>query len=202
MTTHPIFARFYAFLERVVRDVERPHREEVAGGVRGRVLEIGAGTGANVEHYPPEARLVLAEPEPNMLRRLRSRARGRAAVVRASAEALPFRDGAFDTVVASLVLCSVTDPDRAVAEIRRVLAPAGAVRFYEHVRAEDPRLARKQDRYERPWGWFSAGCHPNRDTIATMRRGGFDVDYRSWSMPRGWIAAPHVVGVARLTDGG
>jgi SAM-dependent methyltransferase len=113
------------------------------------------------------------------------------------AEALPFAEGSFDTVVASLVLCSVGDPAGAAAEIRRVLAPGGELRFFEHVRADEPRLARQQDRLERPWGWFSAGCHPNRDTIATLHAAGFAVGWRSWTMPRAWLAGPHVVGVAR-----
>jgi ubiquinone/menaquinone biosynthesis C-methylase UbiE len=196
--THPVFARFYRLLERAVSGVERPYRQETAGGARGRVLEVGAGTGANLEHYPPGTWIVALEPDPHMTRELRKRAAGRPVrVVSGSAQSLPFRDGAFDTVVASLVLCSVPDPDGAVRELRRVLAPEGTVRFYEHVRSADPGLARRQDRWERTWGWFSGGCHPNRDTLATLRAGGFDVTSRGWNMPRGWIAAPHVVGEAR-----
>jgi SAM-dependent methyltransferase len=197
MKTHPVFARFYRLLERVVSDVERPYREETAGGARGRVLEVGAGTGANLALYPDGTDVVALEPDPHMLRELRKRAAGRPVrVVRGSAQALPFGDGTFDTVVTSLVLCSVPDPDGAVRELRRVLAPGGRLRFYEHVRSEDPGLARRQDRWERAWGWFSGGCHPNRDTLATLRAGGFEVTARGWNMPRAWIAAPHIVGEA------
>jgi ubiquinone/menaquinone biosynthesis C-methylase UbiE len=196
MKDHPIFARFYRPLERLVEKVERPYREETAGGARGRVLEIGAGTGANLSHYRGADVVVALEPEPTMLRLLRKRAREagvRVLPVRGSATALPFRDEAFDTVVSSLVLCTVDDPPAAVREIRRALAPEGTLRFYEHVRSEDPALARKQDRLERVWGRFSGGCHPNRDTVATLSAD-FEVRYRSFDMPRGWIAAPHVIG--------
>ncbi len=192
-----MFARFYRLLERVVADVERPYREETAGGARGRVLEVGAGTGANLALYADGTDVVALEPDPHMLRELRTRAAGRPVrILRGSAQALPFGDGSFDTVVISLVLCSVADPDGAVRELRRVLGPGGRLRFYEHVRSEDPRLARRQDRWERAWGWFSGGCHPNRDTLATLRAGGFEVTARGWSMPRAWIAAPHIVGEA------
>ncbi|MEX2459092.1 MAG: class I SAM-dependent methyltransferase [Actinomycetota bacterium] len=199
MTGHPVFARFYGVLERLMARNERPYREETAGGARGRVLEVGAGTGANLEHYPDGSRPVLVEYDPHMLKALRRRAaasRPPPLLVRASAQALPFRAGTFDTAVASLVLCTVPDPAGAASEIRRALAEGGELRFYEHVRASDPALAGKQDRWERVWGRFSGGCHPNRDTLATLRGSGFAVTSRSWDMPGGWIAAPHVVGTA------
>lgn len=199
MPGHPVFARFYGLLERAMAKTERPYREETAGGARGRVLEVGAGTGANLEHYPEGPRPVLLEYNPHMLKALRRRAEvsPRAPMlVRASAQALPFRSGTFDTVVASLVLCSVPDPAGAASEIGRVLADDGELRFYEHVRASEPGLARKQDRWERVWGRFSGGCHPNRDALETLRGAGFAVHSRAWDMPGGWIAAPHVVGTA------
>jgi ubiquinone/menaquinone biosynthesis C-methylase UbiE len=96
-------------------------------------------------------------------------------VVDGTAEDLPFPDAAFDTVVASLVLCTVPGPAGALAEARRVLRPGGRLRFYEHVRADDPRLARWQDRLERPWRWLAAGCHPNRDIVAAIPAAGFRV---------------------------
>jgi ubiquinone/menaquinone biosynthesis C-methylase UbiE len=91
----------------------------------------------------------------------------------ATAEHLPFPDAAFDTVVASLVLCTVADRAQALAEARRVLRPGGTLRFCEHVRADDPQLARWQDRLERPWGWLAGGCHPNRDVVAAITAAGF-----------------------------
>src|SRR3954470_11804976 len=121
---------------------------------RGRVLELGAGTGLNLAHYPAETgELVLTEPDSAMCARLARRVArsGRDATGGAArAEALPFPDGAFDTVVSTLVLCTVEDPDAAVREVRRVLAPGGRLLFVEHVRASAPRLARWQDRLSRP----------------------------------------------------
>jgi ubiquinone/menaquinone biosynthesis C-methylase UbiE len=133
----------------------------------GRVLEIGAGTGWSFRHYPEGVTEVVAlEPDDGM----RARGERRAAesgrpvrLVRGSAEDLPFEDDSFDWVVSMVVLCTVADPERAFAEIRRVLRLGGSLLFAEHVRSESPRLARWQDRLERPWGALARGCHPNRD---------------------------------------
>jgi SAM-dependent methyltransferase len=145
--------------------------------------------------------VVALEPAPAMRARAEEAA-GAALVavqvVEGRAEQLPFPDESFDTVVSSAVLCSVSDPARALAEAHRVLRPGGTLRFYEHVRAEDPRLARWQDRLERPWGWIGAGCHPNRDTAAAIASAGFTVvemelfDFEA--VPR--LVRPHVLGVA------
>jgi SAM-dependent methyltransferase len=146
-------------------------RRALLAGARGRVLEIGAGTGHNLAAYPAglEA-LVLTEPDPAMRTRLRRRAEhGGVTVVEAGAEALPFADGAFDTVVSTLVLCTVPDADAAVREVRRVLRPGGRLLFLEHVRADDRRHARRQDRLARPWRAFAAGCHCNRPTLELLR---------------------------------
>lgn len=164
------------FLSRGERRGMRARRTALLGQARGRVLEIGAGTGLNVEHYPTDLdELVLAEPFPAMADRLRRRlaAEGRVAtVVEAPAEQLPFPDASFDTVVSTMVLCTVDDPRAAVDEIARVLRPGGGLLFVEHVRATDsPRLARWQDRLEAPWKVFAAGCHPNRDTLGLLRDG-------------------------------
>jgi SAM-dependent methyltransferase len=122
-------------------------------------------------------------------------------VVDGTAEALPAHDGAVDAVVASLVLCTVTDPGQALAEVRRVLRPGGRLRFYEHVRATDPRLARWQDRLEHPCGWLVGGCHPNRDTVAAITAAGLRVvaldRFDLKAMPA--LARPHVLGVAEWT---
>jgi SAM-dependent methyltransferase len=163
---------------------------------------VGADNGLNFPHYPATVTEVLAiEPEP-YLRRLALTAARQAPVpirvVAGAAEALPTLDATVEAVVASLVLCTVADPEQALAEVRRVLRPGGRLRFYEHVRAEDPRLARWQDHLERPWGWLVGGCHPNRDTVAAITAAGLRLvqldrfDLRATPPP----ARPHVLGVA------
>jgi ubiquinone/menaquinone biosynthesis C-methylase UbiE len=150
----------------------RGMRREVLSAARGRTIDLGAGTGANLDLYPEAVtELVLAEPDPHMLRKLRAKVgEGRAGVsiVEAPAERLPFDDASFDTAVFTLVLCTVPDPGAALAEAARVLRPSGRLLFVEHVRAEEPGLARWQDRLERPWRFCGDGCHCNRDTVATI----------------------------------
>ena len=199
---HPVFARVYGRVGHLMDAEIGDHRRRLLAGLTGRVLEVGAGTGLNFPHYPATVTEVLAiEPEP-YLRRLALAAARQAPVpirvVDGTAEALPAPDRTVDTVVASLVLCTVADLDQALAEVRRVLRPGGRLRFYEHVRAEDPRLARWQDRLERPWGWLVGGCHSNRDTVAAITAAGLRLvqldrfDLRA--MPP--LARPHVLGVA------
>lgn len=175
----------------------REQRRELVGQARGRVLEIGAGTGLNVEHYTDAAtELTFTEPEVPMAQRLRERVtRGR--VVEAPAEELPFEDGSFDTVVCTLVLCTVRDPDRAMAEIRRVLAPGGRLLLLEHVRSHDEGLVKWQDRLERPWHWVGRGCHCNRDTAALLTAAGFDVQVEATRLPKtAPIVKPAISGTA------
>jgi ubiquinone/menaquinone biosynthesis C-methylase UbiE len=147
-------------------------RRELLAGAGGRVLELGAGTGVNLELYPDAVEdLVLVEPDPHMAKRLRAKlaASPRAATVtEAPAERLPCDDDSFDTAVATLVLCTIPNPAAALAEAARVLRPGGRLLFIEHVRAEDPGLARWQDRLEKPWRFLGDGCHCNRDTVATI----------------------------------
>jgi ubiquinone/menaquinone biosynthesis C-methylase UbiE len=199
---HPLFACCYARVGHLMDAEIGDHRQRLLAGLAGRVLEVGAGNGLNFPHYPATVTEVLAiEPEP-YLRRLALAAASQALVpirvVDGTAEALPAPDGAVDAVVASLVLCTVTDLDQALAETRRVLRPGGRLRFYEHVRATDPRLARWQDRLERPWGWLVGGCHPNRDTVAAIAAAGLQViqldRFGLKAMPP--LARPHVLGVA------
>ena len=140
----------------------------------GRVLEIGAGTGLNLRHYADDAELVLSEPDAAMADRLRRRVAERrrpATVVLAPAEALPFADGEFDTVVSTLVLCTVPDQAAALREIRRVLRPGGQLLFMEHIRSESPRWARWQDRLNTPWRAFAEGCNCNRPTLDALDAG-------------------------------
>ena len=153
-------------------------RRELVGQATGDVLEIGGGTGANLEHYGPAVRsLTITEPEPPRLKRLERRASEQApeaTVLRAPAEDLPFNDATFDTVVSTLVLCGVDDQPRAVRELMRVLKPGGRLIFIEHVRSEDARLARKQDRMN-PVNRFVVCCDCNRPTLDTIKAAGFEV---------------------------
>lgn len=180
----------------------REHRRELLSGARGRTLELGAGTGLNLAHYPEAVtELVLSEPFEPMARRLRERLAdsGREAeVVGAGAEQLPFPDAAFDTVVSTLVLCTVDDPAASLAEIGRVLRPGGRLLFCEHVRSDDPGLARWQDRLERPWGFIGHGCHPNRDTVTAIASSPLELEeVERGTLPKAVpIARPLVVGSA------
>jgi ubiquinone/menaquinone biosynthesis C-methylase UbiE len=153
-------------------------RERLLAGVSGDVLEIGAGTGANLSYYGPAVTsLTLAEPQPPMLRRLERTAgehRPSATVLRAPAEDLPFADNSFDVAVSTLVLCGVDDQPRALRELRRVLRPGGQLLFIEHVRADDARTARLQDRMN----WLNrivVCCDCNRPTLDSIKTVGFTV---------------------------
>jgi ubiquinone/menaquinone biosynthesis C-methylase UbiE len=150
----------------------REMRRDLLAGASGKTIEVGAGTGLNLDLYPDAVSdLTLVEPDPHMVKQLRKRVEGSAqtvSIVEAGAEKLPFPDDSFDTAVATLVLCTVPDPVAGVAEVSRVLKPGGRFLFLEHVRSEDPGLARWQDRLERPWRFLGDGCHCNRDTVATI----------------------------------
>ncbi|AGA34532.1 Methyltransferase type 11 [Thioalkalivibrio nitratireducens DSM 14787] len=150
-------------------------RRKLVFEARGPTLEVGCGTGRNLPHYPTDTDLVALDPDLAALRRARRRAPG-TLLVAARAEALPFRSDRFETVVSGLVFCSVQNPDRGLAEIRRVLAPDGELRMLEHVRHHRPSLARLQDGIQPAWTWITGGCHPNRDTEATVARAGFAID--------------------------
>jgi ubiquinone/menaquinone biosynthesis C-methylase UbiE len=150
-------------------------RRWLVEGARGLTLDVGCGTGRNLPLYARGARVVAIEPCWETLRRAQRRAPG-VPLVRGSAEALPFRDGAFDTVVSGLVFCSVPDARRGLAEVRRVLKPDGRLRMLEHVRATRPWKARFQDRTQPVWTWISGGCHPNRDTEGAVAACGFAIE--------------------------
>ncbi len=150
-------------------------RRGLVRGARGRILELGCGTGRNLPLYDEPDMVVGLDPCPESLRAARRRAPG-VSLVRARAEALPFRSGVFGTVVSGLVFCSVADPRGSLAEVRRVREPEGRLRMLEHVRARGRFVARLQDLVQPAWTWISGGCHPNRDTEATVEAGGFVIE--------------------------
>jgi ubiquinone/menaquinone biosynthesis C-methylase UbiE len=198
--SHPVFARSWDTIVRLAGRQEQRNRDRLVHGVRGSVLEVGAGTGLNLGRYSPGAEVVAVEPEPAMARKASGRAREAAAhvvVLRGVAEALPFPDDTFDVVVACYVLCSVADQGRAIAELRRVLHSGGVVRVYEHVRSASPVWAWVQDLITPVWHRFGCNCHPNRDTVAALRAGGFDVEVSRFSFGPPAPLRPHVLGVAR-----
>lgn len=209
--SHPLFARMYARLSpRLELAGVAEHRRRLLAGVRGRVLEIGAGNGLCFAHYPPEVTEVAAvEPDP-YLRSLALRAAQTAPVpvrvLDGVAESLPFASAQFDAAVAALVLCSVRDPRRALGELRRVLVPAGELRYYEHVVSSSRAAALAQRLMDATlWPPLAGGCHMARDTGALIREAGFAVE-REERIPAGLSASspplPHLIGVARLVGEG
>ncbi len=202
---HPVFARVFERLSRLMERDVGERRDELLAGLSGRVLEIGAGNGMNFAHYPDTVGEVVAfEPEPY----LRAKAEAAAAAARvqvrvddAAAYPLPVADHSVDSAVASLVLCTVPDPARALAELRRAVKPGGTLRFMEHVRSDRQRKARLQDRLDSSgiWPWFAGGCHCSRDTVASIEAAGFEVErVQSFDLGPSWgFTNPHVLGVAR-----
>jgi ubiquinone/menaquinone biosynthesis C-methylase UbiE len=177
------------------------HREALISQARGDVLEIGGGTGANLRFYGPGVEtLTLTEPEPPMVRRLERHVRERrpgARVLRAPAEDLPFADASFDFAVSTLVLCTVDDQPRAVRELRRVLRPGGRLLFLEHVRSDEPRLARWQDRLNWLHMRLGQGCNCNRSTLATIGSEFSVTEVRTDTLKKAYpIVRPLIAGVA------
>jgi SAM-dependent methyltransferase len=203
----PRFARMYI---KAAQTAERrgavEHRRRLLVGLSGSVLELGAGHGLNFPHYPTTVTEVIAiEPEPT----LRARATEAAAsapvpvrVLAGVADDLPLEDASVDAAVASLVLCSVPDLDRALAELRRVLRPGGELRFYEHVipRCQPKRVLLKAADHSGLWPRIAGGCHPARDTGAAIERAGFDIetsDRIMFAASRLEPSIPHILGSAR-----
>ncbi|MDL4777180.1 MULTISPECIES: class I SAM-dependent methyltransferase [Thermomonosporaceae] len=178
-----LFARFFDLAAgRAEKRGQAALRRELLAGLTGRVVEVGAGNGLNFRHYPPQVREVVAvEPQPFLRGRAGTAAAREAGdvirVTDGTAEHVPAADASADAVVVSGVLCSVSDPDAALAEFRRVLRPGGELRFYEHVRA-DGGYGRRQDLVDRVWPRLNGGCHCNRDTLATLERAGYRVESR------------------------
>jgi ubiquinone/menaquinone biosynthesis C-methylase UbiE len=157
-----------------------PFRRQAVGAAEGRVLEIGIGSGLNLPLYGGMVSSVIGlEPSPELLRMARSRASAAAVPVRlidASAEAIPLDAGSVDTVVTTWTLCTIRDASRALAEMRRVLKPGGALLFVEHGRAPEPGVARWQDRLDPLWSRLAGGCHLNRKMDDLLTRAGFRID--------------------------
>jgi SAM-dependent methyltransferase len=205
--SHPRFARAYL---RMSGNAERrgatEHRKRLLDGLAGRVVEIGAGNGLNFPHYPAAVTEVVAiEPEPT-LRAAATRAASDAAVairvMSGLADDIPLEDGAVDAAVASLVLCSVPDQGRALAELRRVLPSGGELRFYEHVipRRQPKRLLLQIADRTGLWPAIAGGCHPARDTSAAIERAGFQIltsELIQFAASRFEPAIPHILGSAR-----
>lgn len=203
---HPIFARLYGRMADAFEGKgNAEHRQELLAGLAGRVIEVGAGTGLNFAHYPASVTEVVAvEPEPY----LRDKATAAAArapapvtVLDGTADRLPGTNGSFDAGVVSLVLCSVPDQAVALAELRRVIRPGGELRFYEHIRAEHPDLARWQERVDVIWPRLGGGCHANRRTVEAIEAGGFAVEHvRRFTFrpsPLTTLTSSHALGIAR-----
>lgn len=200
---------FAALYDRMMRGGEErsmgKRRGQLIANAHGRTLEIGAGTGANIRHYPEGLEeLILAEPFEPMRRRMERKLSqsGRSArTLSAPAEAIPLEDASVDTVVSTLVLCTVDLPDLALAEAARVLREGGQLLFIEHVRSHSPRVSRWQDRLEGPWRRFGAGCRCNRDTLASIAGAGFVTEHEDMH----WRGVPPIVAslvVGRALKGG
>ncbi len=203
---------FAASYDRVLAGTEKAMlgglRSSLLGQANGDVLEIGGGTGANLPYYGEHVEsLTITEPEEPMARRLERHMRDRATtatVVRAPAEQLPFADASFDVAVSTLVLCTVTDQPRALAELHRVLRPGGRLLFIEHVRSPDPRLARWQDRLNGLQQKIGHGCNCNRATGEALADAGFAIEQleRDTLLKAPPIVRPLIVGVAQAPAGG
>lgn len=197
-----LFAAWYNLLNVGVEGRVVPYRKRTAGCAWGDVLEIGGGTGANLPYFPEDASLTFIEPDPHMIRRLRRHIRRRnknASIVRQVGETLPFADGSFDTVVTTLVLCMVRDPDEVVREVRRVLRPGGAFFFYEHVVSPRRRGRWWQDKLNPVWKCVTTGCNLNRDLTASIQAAGFSyVELEAFDLSvRLPVTIPNIVGIAR-----
>lgn len=203
--SHPLFARFYDRMSGKAEERgQAEHRRLLLEGLAGRVIELGAGNGLNFPHYPETVTEVVAvEPEDYLRERAKAtatRATVPVTVVAGVADHIPAEDGAFDAGIASLVLCSVPDQSRALAELYRVIRRGGELRFYEHVAARGgvgEALQRVAD--ATVWPRMGGGCHLHRDTASAISAAGFEIEscVRFPFAPMPAVALPHIRGVAR-----
>jgi ubiquinone/menaquinone biosynthesis C-methylase UbiE len=202
---HPIFARFFDRFTRLMEPEVGKHRDRLLAGLTGRVLEVGAGNGANFGRYPAAVEEVVAiEPEPFLRAKAElaaQKAQARIHVQAGVAYPLPFDANAFDAAVASLVLCTVPDLRAALAELRRVLKPEGELRFFEHVRSPQKGKARLQLAFDHSglWPLVGGGCHCSRPTTDVIADAGFHItELETIDVGPSWIITnPHVRGMAR-----
>ena len=171
-----------ALYDTVMAPVERGGfqaiRKQLLRHASGKVLEIGSGTGVNFPYYTETERVIALDPTPAMVERSLPRTTQVAVpieVIVANAEALPFPDHTFDTVVGTLVCCTIPDPCQALCEMRRICKPAGKVLYFEHVRVHHPLVGRLQDWLTPLWKRMAGGCHLNRNTLALIKQAGFEV---------------------------
>jgi SAM-dependent methyltransferase len=196
-------AWFFTAFAGVLEHSTGPHKREAFGGLEpASVLEIGAGTGANLHHLAPGSRLFALEPSRRMHDRLRRRCAAAgidATIVATGAESIPLPDESVDEVICSLVLCTVEDPDAVLSEVRRVLRPGGRFRFVEHVAAPGRLRSRVQRMIRRPWGWLFEGCDPHRHTTRRVEGAGFasvELGHRKLRHSLFWPVNTAVWGVA------
>jgi SAM-dependent methyltransferase len=197
-------AWFFDRLDGYINDASRRHKESAFAGIEaGTVVEIGAGAGANIRYLPAGSRLIAIEPNLRMHDRLRRRCRRAnidVTIVAGGAEVIPRADESVDEVICSLVLCTVSDADQVLAEIKRVLKPGGRFRFVEHVVAPRRGVRRAVQRaIRRPWGWVFEGCNPGRDTVGLLQAAGFDtleLEHRKFRRSVFWPVNTAVWGIA------
>ena len=206
LTERIVAAAFDALSAGMEREIVSPWRRELLAQARGRVLDVGAGTGANLAYFPwrsEQLEVVLLDPAPGMLERAQRRSLQLGVTVQlvdSPAESIPFADEYFDTVVFAMTLCTIRDPVAALREAHRVLRPDGRLLVLEHVRASEPDLARRQDQLDGLWKTINMGCHPNRASRQAIEAAGFEwervEEFRERRIPTA-IVQPHLIGLAR-----
>jgi ubiquinone/menaquinone biosynthesis C-methylase UbiE len=193
---------FVGFYDRFLKASEKAGlgeiRKKVVSQAKGHTLEIAAGTALNLPYYPSEITdLTLTDYYPTMLKKVRQKVKksGRkATVMKADAENLPFEDNSFDTVVASMILCSTENPSKILTEIHRVLKKGGQYLFFEHVRNSNPKIAHKQDCVQPAWYLFGNGCNCNRDSSTTINNSPLEItEMKKGSIPKAWDIVKEII---------